>query len=287
MAQVTSAMVKVLRERTGLGVMDCKHALTDAGGDVDLAIEQLRKASKLKAAGRASRTAAEGMLAVQSSPDTRLSVMVEVNTETDFVARNDHFIRFVKKVATVAYEQKAEDVQSLVDAGLEEERQALVQEIGENIQIRRVTLMSSPDGITANYVHTNDRIGVLVALTGGSAELGKDIAMHVAATKPLVVTTADVPTALIENERSIYAAQAKSSGKPEHIMEKMVEGKVQKFLNENSLVEQAFIKDPDRKIGQLLKEANARVLSFVRFEVGEGIEVGKQDFASEVAAARG
>lgn len=287
MTQVTPLMVKALRERTGLGVMDCKRALEEASGDLDLAIEQLRKASRLKAAGKAERVAVEGVLVIQSSPKDDLSVMVEVNAETDFVARNDRFLQFAKKVAQTAYKQQTQDVQALLDAGLEEDRQALVQELGENIQIRRAALVKAPGAAIGSYLHTNQRIGAVVALSGGSAELGKDIAMHVAAINPMVVAGTDVPDEVVQKERDIYMAQAKDSGKPDNIVEKMVAGRVKKFLNEVSLMEQGFVKDPAKKISELLKESNAQVLSFVRFEVGEGIEVERQDFASEVAAARG
>lgn len=285
--QITPSVVKELRERTGLGIMDCKRALVESSGDIDLAIEQLRKSSKLKAALKSGRAAAEGLVAVEAAPDGKLKVLVEVNVETDFAARNQSFVDFVSKVGKRALTLETEDIDTLLADGIEAERETLVQEIGENISIRRVVLASAPSGVVGSYVHTNNRFGVLVALEGGTAELAKNIAVHAAATNPQVISSSDMPENLVNKEREIYIAQAQGSGKSANIIEKIVEGKVRKFLNENSLLEQPFLKDQDKKVGQLLKEGGARVIAYHRFEVGEGIEVEKQDFASEVAAARG
>lgn len=284
MTEVTSSMVKDLRERTGLGVMDCKRALVEAQGDSILAIENLRKNSGLKAASKASRIAGEGLLAIKVNQDNRCAAMVEVNVETDFAARNQLFIEFVDLVADTAFEKQTENVQFLLDGGLEEARQRLVQEIGEHVDVRRVAVMTAPDGVVAAYLHNNQRIGVLVRMSGSNNELGKDVAMHIAAANPMAVKTSDVPEGLVAKEREIYTAQAQNSGKPAHIVDKMINGRIRKFLNDISLTEQAFIKDPDKKVGQLLKEADAQVFSFYRFEVGEGIAQQEKDFASEVAA---
>lgn len=284
MTDVSVAMVRDLRARTGLGVMDCKKALIKAKGDADLAVDNLRKESVLKAASKAGRIAGEGLLAVKVSPDGHRAAMVEVNIETDFAARNQKFIDFVDTVADLAYEQQTENVQFLLDGKLEAARQLLVQEIGENVDIRRVAVMTAPDGIIGAYLHSNRRIGVLVQLSGGDVELGKDIAMHITAARPAVVKTADVPEELVAKEREIFTAQTKKSGKPEHLLEKIIDGRVRKFLNDVSLMEQPFVKDQDKKVGQLLKEAEVQVFSFQRFEVGEGIEQKQKDFASEVRA---
>lgn len=287
MAEVSPALVKELRARTGLGVMDCKKALVKAGGDIDLAIEQLRKDSGLKAARKASRVAAEGLLAMKLNQNQTNAVMIEINVETDFAARNQQFTDFVAIAIDMAYEQQTEDVQALLDAGLEEKRQLLVQEIGEHVQIRRIVLMAAPEGTLGAYLHTNKRVGALVQLSGkGQAELGKDIAMHITSQNPLVINAQDVAAELVSKEREIYVAQAKGSGKPDHILEKIVEGRVRKYLNEISLTEQPFVKDTDKTIKQLLNSADVQVLSFQRFEVGEGIAQQTRDFASEVAAAR-
>ena len=286
MTAVTSAMVKALRERTGLGIMDCKKALVESSGDINLAIDQLRKASKLKAAAKAGRIAAEGLVTVKTSLDAKLAVLVEVNVETDFAARHQSFIDFVSQIGERALALESEDVQALLEGGFEAKREALVQEIGENISIRRIALARTPNGSIGSYVHTNNRIATLIALEGGTTELAREVAVHATAANPQVVSPSDIPEALVTKEREIYTAQARNSGKPDHIIEKMVEGRVRKFLNENSLLEQPFLKDQDKKIGQLLKEGNAKILAYHRFEVGDGIEVEKQDFASEVAAAR-
>jgi len=287
MAAISAAMVKELRDRTGLGMMDCKRALTENGGDIDKAIEELRKSSGMKAAKKAGRTAAEGIAMCKVSEDGKFGVMVEVNSETDFVARDEGFRAFVQLVTDTAFASKQTDVAALMAGELELAREALVQKIGENVSVRRVVTAAAEDGVVSSYVHGNDRIAVLVALKGGNDELGKDVAMHVAAVNPLVVNPTDVSDDAQSKEREIYTAQAQESGKPAEIIEKMIDGRMRKYLAEVSLTEQAFVKDPDVKVGGLVKKAGAGIVSFTRFEVGEGIEKEVIDFAAEVAAQAG
>ena len=284
---MSAALVKELRERTGLGLLECKKALADAGGDIDAAIEALRKSSGMKAAKKAGRTAADGVVAIQTAADGSFGAMVEVNSETDFVARDENFLGFVSTVVGKAFEEQISDVETLAGGETEDARQALVQKIGENISVRRVVNHRASDGVIGGYVHGNNRIAVLVALKGGSEELARDVAMHVAAVNPQVVSPTDMPEEQVAKEREIYAAQAQDSGKPPEIVEKMIDGRIRKFLSENSLTEQAFVKDPDTTVGKLVASAGAEVVGFTRFEVGEGIEVEKVDFAAEVAAQLG
>lgn len=282
MANITAGMVKELRERTGLGMMDCKKALVEADGDMEKAIEDMRKASGLKAAKKAGRTAAEGIVKTRVADDNSYGVIVEVNSETDFVARDDSFLTYADDCLTQAFDKKEADVATLAAAGLEDTRSALVQKIGENINLRRVAILEAD--VVDTYVHSNDRIAVLVALKGGDAALARDVAMHVAAANPMVVRASDVPADVLDKEREIFAAQAAESGKPAEIVEKMIEGRIRKYVAEITLLEQAFVKDPDLTVGALLKKAGADVVSFVRYEVGEGIEKEVVDFAEEVAA---
>ena len=284
---MSAALVKELRERTGLGLLECKKALAEANGDVDAAIEALRKSSGMKAAKKAGRTAADGVVAIKASEDGAFATMVEVNSETDFVARDESFLGFVGAVVDKAMSQRITEVAALAADDIEDARQALVQKIGENISVRRVVAHEVEDGVIGGYVHGNNRIAVLVSLKGGSKDLARDVAMHVAAVNPQVVSPADMPEEVVSKEREIYAAQAADSGKPAEIVEKMIDGRVRKFLAENSLTEQAFVKDPDQTVGKLVSAAGAEVVSFTRFEVGEGIEVEKVDFAAEVAAQLG
>lgn len=284
---MSAALVKELRERTGLGLLECKKALSEADGDIDAAIEALRKSSGMKAAKKAGRTAADGVVAIQTADDGSFAAMVEVNSETDFVARDENFLGFVQSVVGKAFGERIADVETLAAGDTEEARQALVQKIGENISVRRVVTHEASDGVVGGYVHGNNRIAVLVSLKGGSDELARDVAMHVAAVNPQVVSPDDMPAEQVAKEREIYAAQAQDSGKPPEIVEKMIDGRIRKFLSENSLTEQAFVKDPDMTVGKLVSAAGAEVLGFTRFEVGEGIEVEKVDFAAEVAAQLG
>ena len=281
---MSAALVKELRERTGLGLLECKKALAEAGGDIEKAIEELRKSSGMKAAKKAGRTAADGVVLARVSEDGSYGMVVEVNSETDFVARDDNFLGFANSVAAAALSARTTDVAAVMEGELEAAREGLVQKIGENIGVRHIDAVDAGDGVVGAYVHGNNRIAVLVALQGGDQDLARDVAMHVAAVNPQVVSPDDMPQELIEKEKEIYTAQALESGKPAEIVEKMIGGRIKKFLAENSLVEQAFVKDPDTTVGKLVKAAGASVTAFIRFEVGEGIEVQKVDFADEVAA---
>lgn len=280
MTQVTASLVKELRDRTGLGMMECKKALTEAGADIDKAIEDLRKSSGMKAAKKAGRTAADGVVTFKA--ENGYGLLLEVNSETDFVARDEGFQGFVSSVMDAAYTSKETNIETLMAGDLEAAREALVQKIGENISPRRAQSIEAP--VVGGYVHSNNRIAVVVGLSAGSEELAKDVAMHVAAVNPAVVNSDDMPADVVAAEKEIYAAQARESGKPEEIIEKMIAGRVAKFLKESSLVDQPFVKDPDTTVGKLVKAAGAEVISFVRYEVGEGIEVEEVDFAAEVAA---
>jgi elongation factor Ts len=284
MAAVSAAMVKELRERTGLGMLDCKKALKEADGDIEQAIEDLRKSSGMKAAKKSGRIAAEGVVAVRVAADGSSAVLVEVNSETDFVARDQGFLDFVDRVVDAAMASKAADVEALMTPEMQQAREALVQKIGENISVRRLTWIQLADGVVGSYVHGNSRIGVLVGVQAGNEELAKDIAMHIAAVNPQFVNPDAVPEDVIAKEKEIYVAQASDSGKPAEIIEKMVSGRVRKFLEEISLTKQPFVKDPDVTVGDLAAKAGGTVVSFVRFEVGEGIEKEEVDFAAEVAA---
>jgi len=281
---VSAALVKELRDRTGLGMMECKKALTAASGDIEKAIEELRKSGQAKAAKKAGRTAAEGILTAKISDDNTYAVMIEVNSETDFVARDDNFINFTEKARDMAFNDHNITTETLV-ANLESTRQALVQKIGENISIRRLTSLKGE--VVNAYIHGNHRIGVLVSLSGGSPDLARDIAMHIAAANPEVVNPSDMPESIVEKEKEIFRAQALDSGKPAEIVEKMIAGRIKKFLAENSLTEQAFVKNPDVTVGQLAKNAGATIKRFIRYEVGEGIEKEVVDFAAEVRAQAG
>lgn len=285
--QIKPAQVKALRERTGAGMMDCKKALVDASGDLDAAAELLRKAGQAKADKKASRVAAEGKILVKSDAGAGRHAIAEVNSETDFVAKDENFAAFVDRVCAALLEHAPADVDALmqIDVGgetLEEARKALVAKVGENIAVRRFDVLASADNV-ASYVHM-DRIGVLVELAGGTPELARDLAMQIAATAPRFVSAEDVPEAELAKEREILSAQAAQEGKPEHILEKMVEGRLRKHLDQITLVGQAFVKDPDKTVRELLKEHGAEVKRFLRYEVGEGIDKQAKDFGEEVAA---
>ena len=281
---ITAKQVKELRDRTGLGMMDCKAALQEADGDLEQAIDALRRKSALKAAKKASRTAAQGLLGLKVAADGKRAALVEVNIETDFAARNPKFIAFVDRVAAAALEAGADGAE--LPGVFAEEREALVQEIGENINVRRAETLATETGRIGSYLHNDGRKGALVELSIDDAELGRDLAMHITAhdPTPLVVRSADLDAATVAKEREIFAAQAADSGKPPNIVEKIVEGRVRKFLAEVSLVDQAFIKDGEQKVGKLLGAKGAEARRFARLEVGEGIAVAEEDFAAEVAA---
>jgi len=284
---MSAALVKELRERTGLGLLECKRALAAADGDIEKAIEELRKSSGMKAAKKAGRTAADGIVTARVAEDGSYGVLLEVNSETDFVARDGSFLGFVDSVLDKAFTERQDDVAALMAGELEQAREGLVQKIGENIGVRRVAILEASDGVVGSYVHGNSRIAVLVQLKGGDQDLARDVAMHVAAVNPQVVSPDDMPEELVAKEKEIYTAQALESGKPAEIVEKMIGGRIKKFLAENSLVEQPFVKDPDTKVGKLVSAAGAAVAAFSRFEVGEGIEKEEVDFAAEVAAQLG
>ncbi|MEM5530473.1 translation elongation factor Ts [Gammaproteobacteria bacterium AS21] len=279
---VSAKLVKELRDRTGLGMMECKKALNEVDGDVEKAIEELRKSSGMKAAKKAGRTAADGVVMAQVAEDGTYGVLVEVNSETDFAAREENFLAFAKKVTAQAFAAKTTDVAVVMTDELVAAREALVQKIGENISLRRISVVEGD--VVGAYVHSNNRIAALVALTGASQEVAKDVAMHISATNPRVVNKADMPAEEVQQEKDIIMAQPDMASKPVEIAEKMVVGRISKFLAENSLVEQAFVKNPEQKVGEMVKAAGGSVASFVRLEVGEGIEVEEVDFASEVAA---
>ena len=286
---ITAEMVKNLRERTGAGMMECKTALTESNGDVEAAIEYLRKRGMAQAAKRAGRVASEGLVGIKINDTRTLGVMAEVNCETDFVAKNDDFRAFANEVARIVAEHNPADTAALGQAKLasgetvEARRIALVQKIGENLNVRRFVRRDA-EGRIASYVH-GTRIGVLVDYSGGDEALGKDLAMHIAASKPLAVSRDQVPGDLVEKERTIAAARAAESGKPDNIVQKMVEGAVAKYLAEVTLTAQPFVKgDGKQTVEQLLKSKGARVNAFTLYVVGEGIERKKDDFAAEVAA---
>ncbi|WP_367605811.1 translation elongation factor Ts [Legionella sp. W05-934-2] len=285
---ISAKQVAQLRQMTGAGMMECKKFLEITDGDIDKAITEMRKAGQAKADKKAGRIAADGAVVVALSNDKKQAMMIEVNSETDFVARDENFVSFANKAATVALKHNASSVAELSGLPIadgqtvEEARQQLVAKIGENIQIRRMVSMSA-DSVIGCYLH-GSRIGVLVGMNSGDETLAKDLAMHVAASKPMVVNSNQVSAEAIENEREIYTAQARESGKPEEIIAKMIEGRLNKFIDEVSLLGQPFVKDPNKKVSQLLKEKNADVAQFIRFEVGEGIEAKEDNFVEEVMA---
>ncbi len=283
---ITASMVKELRERTGAGMMECKKALVEANGDLDAAAEALRMSGQAKADKKASRVAADGRVVIKK--DGGKAVIVEVNSETDFVAKDENFIGFADAVAAVVVASGETDVAALasLDIGdgrsVEQARTDLVQKVGENISVRRAEIVAA-DGPIGTYTH-GARIGAIVALNGGDEELARDIAMHVAAINPTCIDESGVPAEMLAREKRIFSEQAAESGKPPEIVEKMVTGRIAKFLKEITLVGQPFVKDPDLSVGKLLKGADAAVVSFVRFEVGEGIEKKEDNFVEEVMA---
>ncbi len=289
MAEITAGMVKELRELTGLGMMECKKALSETAGDMKAAEELLRIKSGAKANKAASRVAAEGVVGSFISADGHKGALVEVNCETDFVSKNEDFAAFAKAAAQLVAEQNIQDIDALAAAKLpsgqtvEEARQALIMKLGENITLRRL-VRAETSGKLTTYLH-GTRIGVMVDSTGGDEQLGKDIAMHIAASKPVCVSKDQVPAELLENERKIFSAQAAESGKPADIVAKMVEGRIAKYLAEVTLMGQPFVKDPDQTVEKLLSSKKASVSAFTMYVVGEGIEKKVVDYAAEVAAA--
>ncbi len=281
---ISASMVKELRERSGAGMMDCKKALVETGGDIDAAIELLRKSGQAKADKKSGRIAADGRIVVAT--DGSKAVIAEINSETDFVAKDENFIAFVDSVAATALAGNAEDVKALLAESradgkiIEAARTELVNKVGENISVRRFARVDAADQL-GNYTH-GARIGAVVSLSGGDAELARNIAMHVAATNPVCIDEAGVPAETLESERRIISEQAQKSGKPPEIIEKMVSGRMAKFLKEITLLGQPFVKDPDVSVGELLEGAGAEVKEFIRYEVGEGIEKKQENFAEEV-----
>jgi elongation factor Ts len=292
---VTAEAVKILRERTGAGMMECKKALVEANGDLDAAAEAMRKAGLAKADKKASRVAAEGVIVLERSADGKRAAIVEVNCETDFVARGDDFQNFAGAVAKVVLDKNPASVESLgslpIPGGqpVEDTRRALIAKIGENISVRRFQLVEAP-AVVGAYLH-GTRIGALVAMKSGDEAVAKDIAMHVAAINPARVTAAEVPADEVAKEKAVFVDQAaadpKNAGKPRELLEKIVEGKVRKWLNEITLLGQPFVKDDKQTVEQYLKKAGGEVLSIVRYEVGAGIEKKQEDFAEEVRKAGG
>ena len=287
MAQITAALVKELRERTGAGMMDCKKALTAVEGDMDKAIDFLREKGLAAAAKKAGRIAAEGVVGYALSEDSKVGCIVEINCETHFVAKTDGFKELVAKVANHIVATKPADVEALLASEIDGQTvealvTASVAKIGEKISVRRFALYEAPEGLVAAYIHGGGKIGVLVEMKGGNAELGKDIAMQVAAANPSYLERSQVPAAELEHEKEVLSEQARNEGKPEKIIEKMVLGRINKYYKEVCLVDQEFVKDPDQTIAKLLKANNAEVLAFARFQLGEGIEKKQEDFAAEV-----
>ena len=289
MAAISAAQVKELRERTGAGMMECKKALVETDGDLDLAIEHMRKSGLAKADKQAGRTAAEGLIVARASDDGKRAALVEVNCETDFVAKNEDFQAFTLAVADLILEQDPADIETVLSSSLpggqtvDERRRELVAKIGENIAVRRFERYATENGILSAYLH-GGRIGVLVDMGGGDTGLAKDIAMHIAASNPAYGAPDEVPQHVLDKEKEILVAQAQDSGKPANIIDKMVEGRLRKFLAEITLLGQPFVKDPDQSVDKLLKAQDAMVRRFVRLELGEGIEKKSENFAEEVMA---
>lgn len=285
---ISASMVKELRERTGAPMMDCKKALEGSGGNIDLAIENMRKAGQAKADKKSGRIAAEGLITIQVNTNNTAAAMVETNCETDFVARDSNFVGLANDLAKVALAGSITDRDALLNESLNGEsvelvRAGLVAKLGENINIRRVVLMEAPSDVIGAYIH-GGRIGVLVQLRGGDVTLAKGIAMHIAANKPQVILPTEVSEEFLAKEREIYTAQALESGKPADIIAKMIDGRMNKVRDEVSLHGQPFVKDPSMTVANILKQAKAEVIAFVRFEVGEGIEKKVDDFVKEVMA---
>ena len=286
---ITAALVKELRERTGAGMMDCKKALVETNADLEAAIDLMRASGAAKAAKKAGRVASEGLVNVTTSDDNKDAVILEVNSETDFVTKGSAFIDFVNELGTLALKNKPTSVEEFLtqtlDSGetVDQAREGIIAKIGENISVRRVQNINSGDGVLGTYKH-GDRIAVLTVLTGSDTDLAKDIAMHIAASKPECVSEDGLSVEMLEREKAIFIEQAKESGKPDDIIEKMIVGRMKKFVNEVTLYGQSFVKDPDMTVGALVKSKSSEVKSFVRYEVGEGIEKKEDNFVEEVMA---
>ena len=280
--EIKASQVKELRDMTGVAMMECKKALVECSGDIEKALDLLRSNSALKAEKKAARVAADGVLRVHVGDD--YSTLIEINSETDFAAKDENFIKFADDVQKFISENKLTDIADIHSSEVEDKRKALVQTIGENIQLRRLeTIEYSSEMNTSSYVHSDSKLGSIVVISGGDETLAKDIAMHVAAFNPLCLSEADIDPQILEREKAIYMVQAEESGKPKEIMEKMIEGKLKRFLSEVSLLSQNFVKDPEVTIQNLLDSNNAKIESYTRLKVGEGIEVETKNFADEVA----
>lgn len=280
--EITAALVKQLRDMSGVAMMDCKKALVECEGNLDNALDLLRSNSALKAEKKASRVAADGVL--KAYVGNEYSTTVEINSETDFAAKDSNFLSFGEKVKNYIKENKVSNADDFIKSPIEDERKTLVQTIGENIQLRRVeTIEFSPDMKTGLYLHSDSKLGSIVVTRNGNDQTAKDIAMHVAAFNPLCLSQDDIDKDVLDRERAIYQNQAEESGKPQDIMDKMVDGKVNRFLSEVSLLSQSFVKDPDITVKDYLDKDNAEIITFTRLKVGEGIEVEVKDFAEEVA----
>jgi len=280
--EIKASQVKELRDMTGVAMMECKKALVECSGDIEKALDLLRSNSALKAEKKAARVAADGVLRVHVGDD--YSTLIEINSETDFAAKDENFIKFADDVQKFISENKLTDIADIQASEVEDKRKALVQTIGENIQLRRLeTIEYSSEMNTSSYVHSDSKLGSIVVISGGDETLAKDIAMHVAAFNPLCLSEADIDSEILEREKAIYMVQAEESGKPQEIMEKMIEGKLKRFLSEVSLLSQNFVKDPEVTIQNLLDSNNAKIESYTRLKVGEGIEVETKNFADEVA----
>ena len=280
--EIKASQVKELRDMTGVAMMECKKALVECSGDIEKALDLLRSNSALKAEKKAARVAADGVLRVHVGDD--YSTLIEINSETDFAAKDENFIKFADDVQKFISENKLTDIADIQASEVEDKRKALVQTIGENIQLRRLeTIEYSSEMNTGSYVHSDSKLGSIVVISGGDETLAKDIAMHVAAFNPLCLSEGDIDPQILEREKAIYMVQAEESGKPKEIMEKMIEGKLKRFLSEVSLLSQNFVKDPEVTIQNLLDSNNAKIESYTRLKVGEGIEVETKNFADEVA----
>ena len=280
--EVKASQVKELRDMTGVAMMECKKALVECDGDIEKALDLLRSNSALKAEKKASRVAADGIL--RTSQGDGFATLIEINSETDFAIKDSNFIAFTDEVQNYISAKKVDDISEFENSEIEEKRKALIQTIGENIQLRRLETLSVDSGMSAGvYLHSDSKLGALVVVSGGDESLAKDIAMHVAAFNPLCLSQDDIDPQVLEREKAIYLVQAEESGKPQEIMEKMIEGKLNRFLSEVSLMSQGFVKDPDTSIQKLLEANNAKIESFSRLKVGEGIEVSTKSFADEVA----
>ena len=286
---ITAALVKELRERTGAGMMDCKKALMETSADLEAAIDLMRTSGAAKAAKKSGRVASEGLVNLTVSDDSKNAVILEVNSETDFVTKGSAFIDFVDALGSLALKNKPESLEAFLsqtlDSGetVDEARQGIIAKIGENISVRRLQIVTTENGVLGAYKH-GERIAVLTVLSGSDDELAKDIAMHIAASKPECVSEDQLSSELVEREKAIFVGQAKESGKPDNIIEKMIVGRMKKFVKEVTLYGQAFVKDPDTTVGALVKSKGAEVESFIRYEVGEGMEKKEDNFVEEVMA---